>query len=203
MHFETNNSTILQRWFGIPIGFLKEFYLFQLPKRLAREMRGAFTINSEAPVTYTAKFRPATGTAACTLAVRALRMQTILDFEVANATMTDAIGWLYTRMVHQIPTRVAFLNAHRANLSAGDAANRAALNSADVILPDGSGVALPARLLGQPLAANLNRTDLRRQGRLIWINPVRDRSWYSTSRCHQSVNSRLFHVGKTCSLWTD
>ena len=55
---------------------------------------------------------------------------------------------------------VFFLNAHCANIRAGNASYAAALARADYVLPDGIGVELAARMQGRRLAANLNGTDL-------------------------------------------
>ena len=56
--------------------------------------------------------------------------------------------------------RVAFLNAHCANVAERDPSYRAALASADMVLPDGAGIEVAARLAGRRLSANLNGTDL-------------------------------------------
>jgi len=56
--------------------------------------------------------------------------------------------------------RVAFVNAHCVNVAAGNAAYRCALQSADLLLPDGAGLELAAKLHGARFAANLNGTDL-------------------------------------------
>ncbi|NBB98363.1 MAG: WecB/TagA/CpsF family glycosyltransferase, partial [Alphaproteobacteria bacterium] len=56
--------------------------------------------------------------------------------------------------------RVAFVNAHCVNVAARDGAYRHALQSADMLLPDGAGLELAARLHGARFAANLNGTDL-------------------------------------------
>lgn len=55
--------------------------------------------------------------------------------------------------------RVAFVNAHCVNTMEHDPHYRAALMTADHVLPDGLGVDLAARMNGEPLAANLNGTD--------------------------------------------
>ncbi len=84
----------------------------------------------------------------------------LFGLSVADAGMDEALGWLTARLESGARTRVAFLNAHCVNLAAGNAEYRASLVSADAILPDGSGVALAARLQGTRLQANLNGTDL-------------------------------------------
>lgn len=56
-------------------------------------------------------------------------------------------------------SRVAFLNAHCANVAARDRDYADALATADMVLPDGIGVELAARMTGTRLAENLNGTD--------------------------------------------
>lgn len=56
--------------------------------------------------------------------------------------------------------RVAFFNAHCGNVMAQDAGYAEALATADLVLPDGIGVELAARMTGQHFTANLNGTDL-------------------------------------------
>jgi N-acetylglucosaminyldiphosphoundecaprenol N-acetyl-beta-D-mannosaminyltransferase len=84
----------------------------------------------------------------------------LFRLSVANAAMGPALDWLCARLDQGEPTRVAFLNAHCANLASVRPSYRRALEEADAVLPDGSGVALAALLRGTPLAANLNGTDL-------------------------------------------
>nr|WP_243613379.1 WecB/TagA/CpsF family glycosyltransferase [Shimia aestuarii] len=54
---------------------------------------------------------------------------------------------------------VFFLNAHCANIRAEDPAYAAAMARADLVLPDGIGVELAARMQGEQIAENLNGTD--------------------------------------------
>jgi exopolysaccharide biosynthesis WecB/TagA/CpsF family protein len=95
-----------------------------------------------------------------TRTIRTLPTNDLCGQVVANASMTATLDWLSDRLEQGEPTRVAFLNAHCANLTATDAQYCAALRHADIVLPDGSGVSLAARLLRTPLVANLNGTDL-------------------------------------------
>ncbi|MDB2407394.1 WecB/TagA/CpsF family glycosyltransferase [Jannaschia sp.] len=85
-----------------------------------------------------------------------LPRRTVLSLPLVSATARDTVRALLATGRR----RVAFVNAHCANVAARDAAYRGALRSADMVLPDGAGIALAARLAGQPLAANLNGTDL-------------------------------------------
>lgn len=68
--------------------------------------------------------------------------------QVADAVLSDPA-----------PKRVGFVNAHCINLMQHDPHYRAALLTADHVLPDGIGVTLAARMNRTPLAANLNGTD--------------------------------------------
>lgn len=52
------------------------------------------------------------------------------------------------------------MNAHCVNIASRDKQYRRALNRADYLLPDGSGIAAAARLIGKRLVENLNGTDL-------------------------------------------
>ena len=56
--------------------------------------------------------------------------------------------------------RVAFVNADCVNQAAGDHSYREALSEMDVLLPDGSGLALAASFTGRKFESNLNGTDL-------------------------------------------
>lgn len=58
------------------------------------------------------------------------------------------------------PKRVAFVNAHCVNVMKRDAHYHSVLKQASMLLPDGSGIGLAARMSGQKLVANLNGTDL-------------------------------------------
>jgi exopolysaccharide biosynthesis WecB/TagA/CpsF family protein len=89
-----------------------------------------------------------------------LQSTRLFGLDVASVPMQQAVDWLCMRLERGDRTHVAFLNAHCVNVAAAQADYRAVLEAADVILPDGSGLALAARLCGVRLAANLNGTDL-------------------------------------------
>ncbi|GMN14072.1 WecB/TagA/CpsF family glycosyltransferase [Altererythrobacter sp. MTPC7] len=55
---------------------------------------------------------------------------------------------------------VSFANAHCINVAQRDAGYRRALEASDMILPDGSGMRIAARLAGRSFDDNLNGTDL-------------------------------------------
>ena len=79
-----------------------------------------------------------------------------LDLSLVDATSEDTVDALLApgrRRVH-------FMNAHCCNVMQNDHAYGVAVRTADVLLPDGIGVSLAAKMGGQALTANLNGTDL-------------------------------------------
>ncbi len=91
---------------------------------------------------------------------RTIETTNLLGYKVANATMAETVYWIADRAQSRTPTQIAFLNAHCANVARKDWQYRDTLQNVDALLPDGSGVALAAKLDGQPLGDNLNGTDL-------------------------------------------
>lgn len=91
---------------------------------------------------------------------RHLKTSQVLGFDVAEAGMAEAVYWIADRAQSRTPTQIAFLNAHCANLARKDWRYRDTLNNVDALLPDGSGIALAAKLDAAPLGDNLNGTDL-------------------------------------------
>lgn len=91
---------------------------------------------------------------------RTLKTNTILGYDVVEAGMAETVYWIADRAQSRTPTQIAFLNAHCANIARKDWRYRDTLENVDALLPDGSGVALAAKLDGQALGDNLNGTDL-------------------------------------------
>lgn len=86
------------------------------------------------------------------------------------AAALDEVERLYDLPEPQI---VAYANAHTLNLAYGDPSYRAFLERAGVVLGDGAGVMLAARLAHAPLPENLNGSDfnpkiLRRAAQRRW-----------------------------------
>ncbi|MGR3376698.1 WecB/TagA/CpsF family glycosyltransferase [Salipiger abyssi] len=79
----------------------------------------------------------------------------ILGLPVVNATTEATVNALLSGAARS----VFFFNAHCANLRAGNREYADALTRADMVLPDGIGVELAARMTGGGLAENLNGTD--------------------------------------------
>lgn len=58
------------------------------------------------------------------------------------------------------PSLVAYANAHTLNIASRDPGYREVLRSAAIVMNDGSGVGIAARLWGLPFPENLNGTDM-------------------------------------------
>ncbi len=86
-------------------------------------------------------------------------LKSIFGISVSNLSRDEAIGHLLQAVQYRQPMKIAFCNAHTANLAWDDPAIRALL--ADfTVFADGIGVDIAARLLhGNSFAANLNGTD--------------------------------------------
>ncbi len=83
----------------------------------------------------------------------------ILGVRVADMSRAGALSLLHRAIDEGRHVRIAFCNAHTANLAWSDAAFRTTLESF-LVLPDGVGVDIAAHWLGgAPFAANLNGTD--------------------------------------------
>jgi exopolysaccharide biosynthesis WecB/TagA/CpsF family protein len=87
------------------------------------------------------------------------KLKTILGISVVAIRWDDAIVLLTRLIAERRFTKVSFLNAHNANIAYTDPVFAEALDDF-LILPDGIGVDLAARLLyGAPFPDNLNGTD--------------------------------------------
>lgn len=87
------------------------------------------------------------------------RWKSILGIRVASVAWREATAVLDRLIAERRFTKVGFLNAHIANLAVEDA-KFAALLADFLVLPDGVGVDMAAKILyGEPFPANLNGTD--------------------------------------------
>jgi len=85
--------------------------------------------------------------------------RSILGVDVMPMTQAEAIDFLGDRVRTGAFTKIAFLNAHVANLAATDRAFKETLRDF-VVFPDGIGVDIASSVLhGNPFPANLNGTD--------------------------------------------
>ena len=95
------------------------------------------------------------------VAPRAARTDALSTIRLFNIDVVSAsTETVITRLLEPSRrSRVAFLNAHCGNVMARDADYADALATADMVLPDGIGVELAARMTGERFVANLNGTD--------------------------------------------
>jgi exopolysaccharide biosynthesis WecB/TagA/CpsF family protein len=85
---------------------------------------------------------------------------TILGVPIAKLTVMNAMDAIRNLLDRSKPAAtIAFVNAHTLNLAAKDSSYRAIINRSALVLNDGAGVALAARLQGDRFPINLNGTD--------------------------------------------
>jgi exopolysaccharide biosynthesis WecB/TagA/CpsF family protein len=82
----------------------------------------------------------------------------LFGLSIVNVSTRIALDALLTNEKSRITA--AFLNAHCVNVARSDENYREALGKADLILPDGIGLELAARMAGGHFVENLNGTDL-------------------------------------------
>lgn len=90
-------------------------------------------------------------------------MPPVLNFfgiPVVNTTMAEAVEWVVAEASGAEARDMAFVNPDCLNIAWGNADYRRFLLKADRVLPDGIGIHLGCRMLGQALRANVNGTDL-------------------------------------------
>lgn len=84
----------------------------------------------------------------------------MFGFDMISAPRAEVARAIVARAASGSRATIQFLNAHCINIAHIDAAYRDSLASADYLLPDGSGLAIAAKLAGVPRSENLNGTDL-------------------------------------------
>lgn len=84
----------------------------------------------------------------------------MFGLDLVNAKQQTMARELVDRALHGRRTQVAFINAHCINIAAQDRSYMRALEAADMLLPDGSGMRSAARMAGRDFGDNLNGTDL-------------------------------------------
>lgn len=85
---------------------------------------------------------------------------TVLGVPIRAMTLDEALDAVSDLFRSPFAETVMFVNAHSLNLSVRDRAYRGALESATLVLNDGAGLELAARVQGRQFPANLNGTDL-------------------------------------------
>lgn len=84
----------------------------------------------------------------------------IFGIPIVNTTMDEAVEWVIARARGNGKHLMAFVNPDCLNIAWGNADYRSLLRRADRVIPDGIGIHLGSRMLGQALRANVNGTDL-------------------------------------------
>ncbi len=84
----------------------------------------------------------------------------LFGLSIDNTLLASAARDLVQAAIDKRHTRVVFVNAHVVNETQKSAAYHATIASADRLYADGSGMAIAARICEQPLADNVNGTDL-------------------------------------------
>lgn len=88
-----------------------------------------------------------------------MRTIEVLDLPVAALGRAEALAASGELLDSEGAALLAFANAHACNLAARRPGFREVLAGADLLLPDGAGLAIAARFAGTVLPANLNGTD--------------------------------------------
>src|ERR1700761_3736490 len=84
---------------------------------------------------------------------------TVLGVGVAVLDVDDALAEVRKLLDGPQPAVLAYANAHTLNVASRNQEFLRVLREADLVLNDGSGLAMAARLRGQTFPANLNGTD--------------------------------------------
>jgi N-acetylglucosaminyldiphosphoundecaprenol N-acetyl-beta-D-mannosaminyltransferase len=91
-------------------------------------------------------------------------MPPVLNFfgiPVLNTTMAEAVRWIIDgSATGESPKQLAFVNPDCLNISWRDAEYKAVLLDVERVIPDGIGIHIGCRMLGQALRENVNGTDM-------------------------------------------
>lgn len=86
-----------------------------------------------------------------------------IDVRVDNLSLENALEQveelIESSKRDKIPRQVFFTNVHSIHLARRDAELQRYLSQADLVLPDGSGLAIAGQILNMPIQENLNGTD--------------------------------------------
>ena len=85
---------------------------------------------------------------------------TVLDVDFLSISMEEALALLQQVIARGEKESVSFINADCLNISCKDIEYRNILHSQSIVLPDGAGINIACRVVGERLVANLNGTDL-------------------------------------------
>lgn len=83
----------------------------------------------------------------------------VLGLPITKLSAEAALAEIERIYQQEAPALVAYANAHTLNLSVADPSYRELLSGAAIVLNDGAGIALAARINGDRFPANLNGSD--------------------------------------------
>ncbi len=78
---------------------------------------------------------------------------------ISSGTALSIIRHYLTESEFRLPRTIFFVNVHSIHVARESHALRKALREADLVLPDGSGLAFAGKISGKPVSENLNGTD--------------------------------------------
>jgi N-acetylglucosaminyldiphosphoundecaprenol N-acetyl-beta-D-mannosaminyltransferase len=85
----------------------------------------------------------------------------LLGVPIDNLNMNETLAWVLQAIECRGPSKqISFVNSHCFNISVHDAQYRRSLISSDLVLADGIGVRIAAKMTGQCIRQNVNGTDL-------------------------------------------
>jgi len=84
----------------------------------------------------------------------------VLDVDFMSISMEEALSLMQQVISRGEKESVSFINADCLNISCRDTEYRTILQSQSIVLPDGAGINIACRVVGERLVANLNGTDL-------------------------------------------
>lgn len=93
-------------------------------------------------------------------AAEPVRRPKIVSAAVDNLTIDAAIGAIFAEPTRPGARMIHFVHPHALNIAARDATLAQQLAQADLVLPDGVGIRIAARILGIRMLHNINGTDL-------------------------------------------
>lgn len=98
--------------------------------------------------------------AGCVRPMSDYQVVNVLGVRFLNISMDQALALLEDTISSGSREPVSFINADCLNISSHDSEYRELLNSQRIVLPDGAGIGIACRMIGERMAANLNGTDL-------------------------------------------
>ena len=84
----------------------------------------------------------------------------LFGLPISNIDQDQVIKWIDERICENKKAIVNFVNAHCCNMASRNTAYKRALLRSDLLLPDGSGIAIAMKFRNERLVQNLNGTDL-------------------------------------------